>query len=117
MGLTSFFKRKTPGDAPASTTRSAPTFDAVEKVRTRTRQRLIGAVVLLTIGVIGFPLIFESQPRPIPVDIPIDSASGQRARTGPACPRREVTPAPAETSASRSAEGGRRPATRERLPT
>lgn len=106
MGLTSFFKRKTPGDAPASTTRSAPTFDAVEKVRTRTRQRLIGAVVLLTIGVIGFPLIFESQPRPIPVDIPIDIP---RQDNAPAlvlpAPRREVTPAPAETSASRSAEG------------
>lgn len=106
MGLTSFFKRKTPGDAPASTTRSAPTFDAVEKVRTRTRQRLIGAVVLLTIGVVGFPLIFESQPRPIPVDIPIDIP---RQDNAPAlvlpAPRREVTRAPAETTASRSADG------------
>ncbi|MEO8921485.1 MAG: SPOR domain-containing protein [Caldimonas sp.] len=46
--------------------------DAVQQARTRARQRLIGAVVLLGIGVIGFPLVFETQPRPIPVDIPIE---------------------------------------------
>lgn len=101
MGLTSFFKRKTPGDTPAS---AAPTFDAVERVRTRTRQRLIGAVVLLTIGVIGFPLVFESQPRPIPVDIPIEIP---RQDAAPALvlptPRREAVPA--DASASRSADG------------
>jgi DedD protein len=46
--------------------------DAVQQARTRARQRLIGAIVLLAIGVIGFPLVFESQPRPIPVDLPIE---------------------------------------------
>lgn len=109
MGLTSFFKRKTPGDAPAGGARTTPTFDAVERVRTRTRQRLIGAVVLLTIGVIGFPLLFESQPRPIPVDIPIDIP---RPDAAPALvlpvQRREAAPAlpaPADATASRSADG------------
>ncbi len=46
--------------------------DAVAQARTRARQRLIGAVVLLGIGIVGFPLVFENQPRPIPVDIPIE---------------------------------------------
>src|SRR5690348_11026866 len=46
--------------------------DAVQQARTRARQRLIGAIVLLAIGVIGFPLVFETQPRPIPVDLPIE---------------------------------------------
>ena len=46
--------------------------DPVQRARTRARQRLIGAVVLLVIGVIGFPLVFETRPRPIPVDIPIE---------------------------------------------
>lgn len=46
--------------------------DAVQAARTRARHRLIGAIVLLVIGVIGFPLVFETQPRPIPVDIPIE---------------------------------------------
>jgi DedD protein len=67
MGLLSFFKRNVEspsGDVPAA--------DAVAQARTRARQRLIGATVLLGIGVVGFPLLFETQPRPIPVDIPIE---------------------------------------------
>jgi DedD protein len=28
--------------------------------------------VLLVIGVIGFPLVFETRPRPVSVDIPIE---------------------------------------------
>lgn len=46
--------------------------DTVQQARVRSRRRLIGAVVLVVIGVIGFPLVFETQPRPIPVDIPIE---------------------------------------------
>lgn len=61
------FKQKS-DTAPAAT---APA-DPVQQARTRARQRLIGAIVLLVIGIIGFPLVFETQPRPIPVDIPID---------------------------------------------
>lgn len=66
MGLLSFFKRQdeSTGDT------AAP--DAVAEARIRARRRLIGATVLLGIGVVGFPLLFETQPRPIPVDIPID---------------------------------------------
>lgn len=54
--------------------------DAVAAARQRARRRLIGATVLLGIGVLGFPLLFENQPRPIPVDIPIE------------IPRKETTP-------------------------
>jgi DedD protein len=32
----------------------------------------MGATVLLVIGILGFPLVFETQPRPVPVDLPID---------------------------------------------
>jgi DedD protein len=45
--------------------------ESVERVRTLARRRLIGAAILLMVGIIGFPLLFETQPRPIPVDIPI----------------------------------------------
>ena len=69
MGLLSIFKRSNDAQAPAAT---AP--DAVAAARNRARQRLIGATVLLSIGVIGFPLLFETQPRPIAVDIPIEIA-------------------------------------------
>jgi DedD protein len=74
MGLLSFFKRQdeSTGDT------AAP--DAVAQARIRARRRLIGATVLLGIGIVGFPLLFETQPRPIPVDIPIE------------IPRRETAP-------------------------
>lgn len=45
--------------------------DDVTHIRTRARRRLIGAAVLLAVGVIGFPLLFETQPRPGPADIPV----------------------------------------------
>src|SRR5476651_1354830 len=50
----------------------AETAEAVREARARARRRLVGATVLLLIGVIGFPLLFETQPRPIPVDLPIE---------------------------------------------
>ena len=53
----------------SATPNAAP--DVVVVARTRARRRLIGATVLLAIGVIGFPLLFETQPRPIAVDIAI----------------------------------------------
>lgn len=46
--------------------------ESVEAMRRRARHRLIGAAVLVLAGVIGFPLLFDTQPRPIPVDIPIE---------------------------------------------
>ena len=60
--------------AQAVSASAAPETDAdtVQQARIRSRRRLIGAVVLVVIGVIGFPLVFETQPRPIPVDIPIE---------------------------------------------
>ena len=66
MGLLSIFKRK------SETAVVNELADAVQKARSRARQRLIGAAVLLGIGVVGFPLVFETRPRPIPVDIPIE---------------------------------------------
>ena len=64
-----FFKfRKNAGDS--SATPAQP--DSVEVMRKRAKHRLIGAAVLVLAGVIGFPLLFDNQPRPIAVDIPIE---------------------------------------------
>lgn len=52
----------------------------IETVRRRARHRLIGAAVLVLAGVIGFPLLFDTQPRPIPVDIPIDIPARETAK-------------------------------------
>ena len=46
--------------------------ESVEAMRRRARHRLLGAAVLVLVGVIGFPLLFDTQPRPISVDIPIE---------------------------------------------
>jgi DedD protein len=69
MGLLSIFNRPS-ADAPAAAGGDAA--QIVAAARTRAKRRLVGAVVLLGIGVIAFPLLFETQPRPIPVDIPIE---------------------------------------------
>lgn len=69
MGLLSFFKR---GAAAPAAKPVADSADAVQQLRLRARRRLIGAAVLVGLGVIGFPLIFETQPRPIPVNLPIE---------------------------------------------
>ena len=64
-----FFKFRKQGDdlSPAPT---QP--ESVESMRKRAKYRLIGAAVLVFAGVIGFPLMFDKQPRPIAVDMPID---------------------------------------------
>jgi DedD protein len=77
MGLFSFLKRDdapqaaAPKKASKSGARAAAA-DDVMVLRVRARRRLIGAAVLVAAGVVGFPLIFETQPRPIPVDLPIE---------------------------------------------
>ena len=43
----------------------------VFQMRRRALHRLVGAALLVLAGVIGFPLVFDNQPRPIPVDLPI----------------------------------------------
>ncbi|MBH2042805.1 MAG: SPOR domain-containing protein [Comamonadaceae bacterium] len=71
-----FFNFRWPGqgeqaEKPAKRSRSAQA-ESIEVMRRRARHRLIGAAVLVLVGVVGFPLLFDTQPRPIPVDIPIE---------------------------------------------
>lgn len=62
------FRRGQPSAAAGSATQT----ESVEVMRKRAKHRLIGAVVLVLAGVIGFPLLFDTQPRPVAVDIPIE---------------------------------------------
>lgn len=64
-----FFKFRKGGDEHPT---PPPAPESVEAMRKRARHRLIGAAVLVLVGVIGFPLLFDNQPRPIAVDIPIE---------------------------------------------
>lgn len=64
------FRRGSSSAASAAGPAAQP--ESVEAMRKRAKHRLIGAVVLVLMGVVGFPLLFDTQPRPIPVDIPIE---------------------------------------------
>lgn len=94
MGLLSIFQRRNSGaDVPP---RPTETGDAITAARTRARRRLMGAAVLVMAGVIGLPLVFETQPRPIPVDIPIEIP---RKDGAPALPMPPARPAATKASA------------------
>lgn len=72
-----------------------PASQSIEVVRRRARHRLIGAAVLVLLGVLGFPMLFDTEPRPVAGDIPIE------------IPARGTTPAltePREPAAASSGE-------------
>ncbi len=56
----------------AANNASSASPDSVDVIRKRAKHRLIGASVLVLVGVLGFPLLFDTQPRPIAIDIPIE---------------------------------------------
>jgi DedD protein len=77
-----------------------PPPQSIEAVRRRARHRLIGAAVLVLVGVLGFPLLFDTQPRPIAVDIPIEIPS-----RNPAPSASSAKPAASAASDSAKASG------------
>jgi DedD protein len=76
------FRRGRPANASAKAAAPTKAAESVEVVRRRARQRLIGSALLVLLGVIGFPLIFETQPRPVPVDIAIEIPSRLAVKPG-----------------------------------
>ena len=88
-----FFKFRKAADEPASAP-LAP--QSLEAMRQRAKYRLLGASVLVLLGVIGFPLLFDKQPRPIAVDTPIDIPDRNKVQplTLPAAQAPEVPSAP-----------------------
>ena len=96
-----FFRRQNPDDSRARPQHggvgAGAGVGAVQAARTRARRRLIGALVLLVAGVVGFPILFETQPRPLPVDTPIlvPDRTPTRAASGPAARPLPVVPADA----------------------
>ena len=103
--LSSIFKR---GDAAPAAKPVADRADAVQQLRLRARRRLIGAAVLVGLGVIGFPLVFETQPRPIPVDLPIEIPHKEGASP-------LVIPAPVAAAASTVVASAMPPPAREMI--
>ena len=70
-----FFKLRLPGRLSSGSTGadalSNTPAESVEVIRKRARHRLMGSVVLVLGAVVGLPLLFDSQPRPVAIDTPI----------------------------------------------
>lgn len=86
-----FFKfRKGADDSP----RASGQPPSIEAIRQRAKYRLAGATVLVLVAVIGLPLLFDKQPRPIAVDTPIVIPDKNKVLPL-AIPASPVKPAPA----------------------
>jgi len=116
MGLLSFLQR--PAGAPGRATADS---GSVEDLRQRARRRLIGAAVLVAIGVVGFPLLFDSTPRPVAVDVPIEIPG--KERVAPLVPPKPsvssgtvMSPKPVPPAAETAVEAPREPAASAALP-
>jgi DedD protein len=94
------FKKASP-----KTSNATPNLD---DVRRQSRHRLIGASLLVLVAVVGFPMVFDTQPRPISVDLPILIPAQPAvspltplaaAPTASDAPPADATPAPAPAPA------------------
>ena len=69
------FKLRLPGrlgsNSPSADALSNTPAESVEVIRKRARHRLMGSVILVLGAVVGLPLLFDSQPRPVAIDTPI----------------------------------------------
>lgn len=94
-----FFKFRKATTEPA---RTPPASQSIEVLRQRAKYRLAGASVLVLLGVIGFPLLFDKQPRSVAVDTPIDIPDRNKVLplTLPAAPPKVL---PASSAATESA--------------
>ena len=54
---------------------------SIEAVRARAKHRLLGVSVLVLVGMVCFSLLFDTQPRPIPVDVAIVIPDRDKAPT------------------------------------
>lgn len=95
-----FFKFRKGGDEQAPPPAAT---ESVDVLRKRARHRLIGAAVLVLAGVVGFPLLFDSQPRPVALDIPIEIPD--RAKVAPLGQADAERPAASGTVGGQSSAG------------
>lgn len=94
MSLPLFLQRLRQRSAPSVADASPLSSADIEVARVRARRRLVGMVVLVGLGVVGLPWLFETQPRPLSPDVQVVSAVSSRGN-GAVVPSR---PAPAIAS-------------------
>ena len=106
-----FFKLRLPGrlgsNGPSADALSNTPAESVEVIRKRARHRLMGSVILVLGAVVGLPLLFDSQPRPVAIDTPIvipdrnqvAPLASPSAVVKPAAPSKEVVVEAADSAA------------------
>jgi DedD protein len=95
------------GKQDASAAQDAPV-ETVETMRSRAKRRLIGALVLVLTAVVGFPLLFDTQPRPALVDVPIEIPDKAKVKPlAPAAPTLPTTPATGAKVDDKASLGGK----------
>ena len=99
MAFFKFRSRGQPTNEGRNSSVAAAPAESVEAMRRRARHRLLGAAVLVLIGVIGFPLLFDTQPRPVAVDIPIEIPDRNKVAALPAPSAQAPATAPRAASA------------------
>lgn len=98
MPLPSFLQRFTRRDAGPSVQAQPLSPSDIEQARVRARRRMIGMAVLVGAGVIGFPWLFETQPRPMAPDVAVVSKAASSGVRG------------AQTASDRAVEAATSPA-------
>jgi DedD protein len=148
MGLMAMFRRAPEAAETATKGKRAARQQAadheatVQRLRLQARRRLLGAAVLVGLAIVAFPLVFETQPRPVPMDLPIvipsreaaqgvsvrapepalpaslpDDAEAQAAEVEPTPARAEPEPpAPVQAMAAHGGHGGHGATSSGRLP-
>lgn len=79
-----FESRKAEKATEEKTKRSRPArrvLDSVDDMRRRARHRLIGACLLVLTAIVIFPLLFDTEPRPLPVNAKVSVAGRDSAPT------------------------------------
>jgi DedD protein len=113
MDLLSLFKRESEPSASKSSAkgakgRVAAVADEAALTRLRARRRVMGAAVLVILGVVGFPLVFGTKPRPVPANVPIEivprSASDKSSRSSSAQEPARVAQAEPDSATGAAAE-------------
>lgn len=101
-----FFKFRPGANAGTEESANGAETQTVENLRRRARQRLIGATVLVLLAVVGFPMVFDTQPRPVPGDLTLDIPSKAKQPSDlppePLKPSESIS-APATSSPSQTA--------------
>jgi len=95
-----FFKFRMPGRATASQAAAAAenaAAESAEVLRQRARHRLLGAAVLVVLAVIGFPFLFDTQPRTVSVDIAVEIPDKNKSRSSASPVGAAPTPAASPT--------------------